>query len=1244
MKKSLLFLLMTFVFGGIFAGNLDKAWGLFNNNKLKEARELFTTCKQNADEKADACLGLALICQMENRGAESFVHFKEYCAVHKNPYPALLSLWNTESVTKSSGKLEKERLAFVEEISKKENIDGMLKAKAFDAIMSHYLSTNKFDEGREIGKNIGAVDKWALVGEFENISASGFDKDFGALAHPELSYKFKNKFGAEVTWFRYDRLRNDLWLDFEYIFNTEESIIYAQTFCNSPDERQVQLRLGTSGSYKLWLNDQLVSQAEEERNNDFDTYNSKVTLHKGFNRILIQIGASELENSNLMLRVTDNKGYPVKDLSFQSMPENYTKDKAGSTYETVPVFAEKYFLDELSKNKNDFASQILLTNMYLRNEKTFEARKLVKQIEKDYPNSLYMLYLKEMAFTQDKNYSGISEILKKMKEIDSNSLFALQLEYSEQYDKENYEIAEKIANKMDEFFPQDESSYQRKINLAQENKQIEKYQALIQEGYNKYPDNAYFVSLMYDIEKSVNKNKKAANKLLEKHLKNNVNINYTKALAFDLMENGNFEAGINMYKDIVKNYPYGVGFMSTISNIYFEVKNYKEAESWIKKAGELAPYMSGVYSTLGKIYREDNRKSEAIDMFKKAIYYYPRDYNSREQINKLEGKKPIFEYFSAPNYSDLAKTPVSEKDFPDNNAYVLHHEAQIVVYKGGVSEEKHFIMTKTLNKAGVDNWKEYEIDYYGNQNLKIEDAYIIKKNGSKVDAETNRNNVVYRNLEEGDAICLTYKLYNFYSGKLAENFWDKFVFTSTLPIKNAKYSLLVDKDLKFNWKVSNSAMQPEIKDVDGYKMYVWQTKDQKALKPEKFMPAFCDVGEVLYLSTFPDWDYISKWYSDLALTKTKPDYEVKEIINELFPDKNKTSVSQKVHAIYDYIVKNIRYSSISFRQSGLIPQKPANVLNTKIGDCKDVSSLFVAMCKEVGIEANLVLVATRDNGDNPMPLPTIDFNHCIAQVNLDGKPYYVELTTDLYPFSTFNTNLLKANALEINKNKQELIVLNPATRKKNIRQRKTTISFKDNKMVLERKVLKTGSDGGSMRSSYRDIGQEARNKELKESLASEYSNLKLESFVFDNNLNTTSDTLTYSYSYSVSSSAVFQDIAGMSVMKLIWGDEISQLDFINEEERKFPIEIYYTLDLDETVETVTLNLPAGKTLAQVPANVKLSNDFAEYSVEFSLKGSVLTATRKMIPKKDIIPANQFAQTKEFFEKVIKTDKTQLAIK
>src|SRR6185436_7664790 len=99
---------------------------------------------------------------------------------------------------------------------------------------------------------------------------------------------------------------------------------------------------------------------------------------------------------------------------------------------------------------------------------------------------------------------------------------------------------------------------------------------------------------------------------------------------------------------------------------------------------------------------------------------------------------------------------------------------------------------------------------------------------------------------------------------------------------------------------------------------------------------------------------------------------------ELFPGNEKLSDLQKAKRIYDYVVKEIRYSSVDFRQSGLIPQSTANTLNSRIGDCKDVSTLFIAMCREVGLDAKLTLVCTNDNGSNFLFMPTVDFNHCIA--------------------------------------------------------------------------------------------------------------------------------------------------------------------------------------------------------------------------------------------------------------------------
>ena len=100
--------------------------------------------------------------------------------------------------------------------------------------------------------------------------------------------------------------------------------------------------------------------------------------------------------------------------------------------------------------------------------------------------------------------------------------------------------------------------------------------------------------------------------------------------------------------------------------------------------------------------------------------------------------------------------------------------------------------------------------------------------------------------------------------------------------------------------------------------------------------------------------------------------------SDLFKNKKGLTDLQKARTIYDFIEANVSYSNVPFMHGPIIPQKASRTLNTKLGDCKDVSTLFVALCNEVGLKANLILVDTRDNGERHLNLPSVDFNHCIA--------------------------------------------------------------------------------------------------------------------------------------------------------------------------------------------------------------------------------------------------------------------------
>jgi Transglutaminase-like enzymes, putative cysteine proteases len=268
------------------------------------------------------------------------------------------------------------------------------------------------------------------------------------------------------------------------------------------------------------------------------------------------------------------------------------------------------------------------------------------------------------------------------------------------------------------------------------------------------------------------------------------------------------------------------------------------------------------------------------------------------------------------------------------------------------------------------------------------------------------------------------------------------------------------------------------------------------------MSTLADIGAVLQISTLPDWKYVSSWYSDLSSSLAKTDFVIKEAVSELFKDKKNLTEIQKAKMIYEYIEQNVTYSNVPFMHGPIIPQKASRTLTTKLGDCKDVSTLFVAMCKEAGLKANLVLVDTRDNGDEHLDLPSIDFNHCIAQLTTGNKTYFIELTDQRLSFASLPITDINANALFIPRDDdapgESLIKLNNANRVLNQIIRETEVKFENNDLLLCRKNIKTGALASQMRSDYADLGKEKQEKQITQAVASDFTNpTKLLALQFD---------------------------------------------------------------------------------------------------------------------------------------------------
>ena len=639
-----------------------------------------------------------------------------------------------------------------------------------------------------------------------------------------------------------------------------------------------------------------------------------------------------------------------------------------------------------------------------------------------------------------------------------------------------------------------------------------------------------------------------------------------------------------------------------------------------------------------------NNKDQAIKYYLRGLEFNPNDYETIASLRKLQDKKEVFTYFKDPDVDAEVRNAPKAADYPDDNVVILDEEVQKVVYAQGGSEDRKFITAKILTQKGIDDWKEYRVDYDNWQDLIIEVAEVIKANGTKVPAERNENNLVFTNLEIGDVVNIRYKTKNYSQGKLAGYFWDSFYFSSGNPHLVSKYSLLIDKGQKFNSTFSGKKIEPVKTSVDEFDMYTWANEKQEALQYEDKMPPLDDVANVLYLTSIPDWKFVSDWYNDLGSAKARTNYEVKQVISDIFKGSDNLTDFQKIEKIYRYITGNISYSEVSFRQSGLIPQNPSAVINTRIGDCKDVSTLFVAMCKEAGIKAHLVLVKTHDNGVLGMPLPSIDFNHCIAKVTLNNSDYYLELTSQYLPFRCLYNSEINSTILDIDATTgTALKLLDPATRKENNIKRATSISFKDKDMYIEEKSYKTAALAGSLRETVGDQSQKDRLKKMKEGLSTEYPDNSITTLEYRNvDRKNPVDTVYMHAVYQLNNSV--KSIGSISIFTIPWSDNITANDLQINMPRYSGIDLSQMFYLDNETETVTISLQPGKGLVEAVAPVVLKNDIIEYSIIPKQVGNKVIITRTFKLKKNFVPVDKIPEFNTFFKKMVEADGKELAMK
>jgi hypothetical protein len=103
--------------------------------------------------------------------------------------------------------------------------------------------------------------------------------------------------------------------------------------------------------------------------------------------------------------------------------------------------------------------------------------------------------------------------------------------------------------------------------------------------------------------------------------------------------------------------------------------------------------------------------------------------------------------------------------------------------------------------------------------------------------------------------------------------------------------------------------------------------------------------------------------------------------------------AEVVSRLASQLHRNIRYTGVEFGEASIVPARPEDVLQRRFGDCKDKSTLLVAMLRSAGLKANVALLRSGFGTDVDKNLPGMDwFDHAIVVVDLPQHPLWLDAT------------------------------------------------------------------------------------------------------------------------------------------------------------------------------------------------------------------------------------------------------------
>ncbi len=375
-----------------------------------------------------------------------------------------------------------------------------------------------------------------------------------------------------------------------------------------------------------------------------------------------------------------------------------------------------------------------------------------------------------------------------------------------------------------------------------------------------------------------------------------------------------------------------------------------------------------------------------------------------------------------------------------------------------------------------------------------------------------------------------------------------------------------------------------------------------------------------------------KWYHSLIKKLKEKPSELTSIVNEL--TKGAKTDEEKVKNIFYWVQDNIRYIAFEDGLAGFKPDESQNVLQKRYGDCKGMANLTTAMLKKAGFDARRTWIGTRRIAyDYSTPSLAVD-NHMISTLFLNGKTYYLDATESYVPFGEYAERIQGREVMIEDGDKYLLKKVPVHDAKHNLKTYTKTINVKGEQLTGHVDENYKGQSRTTFLQAYNELETNKKSDALNYYITGDDGNFDISNVKTSDIKNREKDVeLHYDYVLNNAVSS-FDDEMYIDL------DYEKDFDGLDLKKRKTGYEFYNKID---SKSIITLNIPTGYKIAEMPQNLSIDNEDFKVNITFSKQGQKLIYKKEFIFPNAIIHKKNLKAWQDFYKKLHNLYQTQLTL-